>query len=88
MSVMLYKAGGEHDIHGGKFDYIIVDEKDVKDVQQRGWFLTTTEAAENKPVTREELEQKANELGVDFHHKISDNNLIKKIKEHLASKEK
>lgn len=44
MTVMLYKKDGEHAIHGGMFDTIIVNEDDVKAAQKDGWSLTTTEA--------------------------------------------
>ena len=44
---MLYKAPGPHAIHGGNFDYIIVDEDNVQafeDALTNGWFKTTDEA--------------------------------------------
>lgn len=44
---MLYKAGGPHEIHGGKFDYTIVnDEAELEQAQADGWHLTTPEAKE------------------------------------------
>jgi hypothetical protein len=43
---MLYKAGGKHEIHGGKFDYIVVDESEVEAKLKEGWFKTTPEALE------------------------------------------
>lgn len=46
MSQMLYKCPGSHAIHGGKFDYTIVDESEIKATIAAGWFLTTTEAKE------------------------------------------
>ena len=52
MSVMLYKHGGPHKLHGDNFDYIIVDEKDVEDTISKGWYLTTTEASENRKAKR------------------------------------
>ena len=41
---MLYKCPGPHDIHGGKFDYIIVEEEEIAATQAAGWYLTTPEA--------------------------------------------
>ena len=46
MSVMLYKEGGKHKLHGGNFDYTIVDELEVDQALEDGWFKTTTEAKE------------------------------------------
>lgn len=42
---MLYRAPGPHAIHGGHFDFVIVDESEVSDKLAEGWHLTTTEAA-------------------------------------------
>ena len=41
MTVMLYAHPGPHKMHGDEFDYIIVDEKEVKAKLQEGWALTT-----------------------------------------------
>ena len=41
---MLYKCPGPHEIHGGRFDYVIVPEVDIPEAQAQGWHLTTTEA--------------------------------------------
>lgn len=50
---MLYKLGGEHEIHGGKFDYVIVPESEVEAKLKQGWFKTTCEAkAAGKPVEK------------------------------------
>lgn len=83
---MLYKTPGPHDIHGGKFDYIIVDSDDEQalgDAIRSGWRLTTAAALElaaeaandNAPPTREELEAKATELGLKFDGRTSDKKL-------------
>jgi hypothetical protein len=51
---MLYKAGGPHDIHGGKFDTHIVHDADELDAALAGgWHKTTSEAkaAAEKPST-------------------------------------
>lgn len=41
---MLYKAPGPHEIHGGKYDYVIVEDDAVEEAIADGWFLTTPEA--------------------------------------------
>lgn len=98
-ATMLYKAPGPHEIHGGHFDYTIVDadeEGAIEAAKADGWFETTDEAkaaadeakakreAElNKPPTREELEAKAKELGVQFGKKTTDDELGKLIQAKL-----
>ena len=90
-ATMLYKCPGPHEIHGGHFDYIVVDadeEGAIEAAQADGWYPTTTEAKEagdaakakreeelNAPPTRAELEAKANELGLKFNDKMSDKKL-------------
>lgn len=71
---MIYKAPGPHEIHGGHFDYRIIDADDEGELEQAvddGWHLTTTAALEalkpaddNAPPTRNELIAKAKELGI------------------------
>jgi hypothetical protein len=74
---MLYKAPGPHEIHGGRFDYTIVDDDQVEATLAAGWYLTTTEAkaahqatlqdaADNAPPTRDELKRKADDLGLSY----------------------
>lgn len=41
---MLYKTPGPYEIHGGHFDYCVVEEEDIAQAQADGWSLTTTEA--------------------------------------------
>jgi hypothetical protein len=42
---MLYKVGGPHEIHGGKFDYIVVSsEAEQDEALAAGWHLSTPEA--------------------------------------------
>lgn len=56
---MVYKAPGPHPIHGGFFDYKIIDadeEDEVKAAQAEGWFFTTPEAAEAYEVEKAERE--------------------------------
>lgn len=93
---MLYKHPGQHEIHGDKFDYTIVDadeEGAIEAAQAEGWHLTTTEAksaeakvpGDDEPPTRGELEAKAKELGVKFNTKTTDDELGKLIARKLES---
>lgn len=53
---MLYKHGGEHEIHGGKFDICTVEnEDDENEALENGWFLTTPEASEAFNAAQAEL---------------------------------
>jgi hypothetical protein len=76
-TTMLYKAPGPHEIHGGNFDYTIVEDDQIDAALAAGWYLTTTEAkaahqaalqdaADNAPPTRDELKRKADELGLQY----------------------
>jgi hypothetical protein len=44
---MLYKAGGSFEYEGNFYTYIIVDDCNLDNYLNDGWFLTTTEASEN-----------------------------------------
>jgi len=89
---MLYKAGGAEELHGGNFHtFIAQDEQDEAAALADGWHLTTPEAVEaskpqavadetsDEPPTRDELEQKAKELGIEFDGRTGDKTLAKKI---------
>jgi hypothetical protein len=43
-------------------------------------------AEDMAPATREELELRATQLGISFHHRLSNENLMKKIEEALMAK--
>lgn len=46
-ATMVYKYPGPHEMHGGNFDYKIVDagvEGELKKAQEEGWSLTTPDA--------------------------------------------
>lgn len=48
-ATMLYKCPGPHEIHGGHFDYTIVDADEEGVLEQavaEGWHLTTNAAKE------------------------------------------
>lgn len=87
-ATMLYKCPGPHEIHGGHFDYTIVDADEegvIEAAKAKGWFETTAEASKaakakcevklNTPPTRAELEIKATELGIKFNDKTTDKRL-------------
>lgn len=95
---MLYQTGGTEEIHGGKFATHIVNDQDELDAALAdGWHLTTCEAKaavekpagggldDNAPPTREELEQKATELGIEFSPRIGDAKLAERIELALAA---
>lgn len=93
-ATMLYKAPGPHDIHGGKFDTLTVDADDVEGALADGWHLTTPEALaaskakasdDNAPPTRDELEAKAEELGIAFDGRVSNKTLAGKIADALKA---
>ena len=87
---MIYQVGSQEEMHGGRFDYEIVQDQDALDVMlANGWYLTTCEAkaaAEQTPVepaetplSREEIEAKATALGIAFDGRTSDAKLLAKI---------
>lgn len=95
---MLYKAPGPHFCDGHMVDYIIVDMEQDDEFVADGWFRTIPEALEaaagsvvsdeakedeSAPPTRDELEQKATELGIKFDGRTTDAKLLAKIEEAL-----
>jgi hypothetical protein len=87
---MLYKAPGPHDIHGGKFDHIIVNDDQIEGTLAAGWYLTTTEAkaaheatlqqaADNAPPTRDELKRKADKMGLQYPSNIPTDKLAAQV---------
>jgi len=90
---MLYKLGSEIKWEGIEYDTAIVDEDDIEEKLNDGWFRTAQEAvadAEAKgdadldgDVTRKEMEVKAKELGIKFNYKTTNESLMAKIEEAL-----
>lgn len=87
---MIYQAGDQEEMHGGRFNYETVHDQDALDVMlANGWYMTTCEAkaaAEPKPaepveapLSREEIEAKAAALGIVFDGRTSDAKLLAKI---------
>lgn len=94
---MLYKSGGSEELHGGNFHtFIAQDEQDEAAALADGWHLSTPEAVasvskaatpevdDEAPPTREELEAKATELGIEFDGRTSNKKLGEKIAAALA----
>ena len=93
MSTMLYKHPGIHEIHGNKFNYIVVDDDQIEDTIEDGWHLTTTdalgkEAAEDEALTsdiiqsmtREELKALAVKINLDgYYSRMSTEDLIEEL---------
>lgn len=85
--MMIFKCPGSQSWEGISFDYQIIKDGEIPE----GWSKTVFEAQEKAAhpadadedgeVTREELEQKAKELGIKFHWKTSNANLLKMIDE-------
>jgi hypothetical protein len=100
---MVYKKGKKLKVDGELFDYQIVEaelpegaaedaESELDQALSDGWFRTPAEALEGVPTddeapTREELEAKAAELGIEFTDGTRDKTLVKKIAEALAAQE-
>jgi len=100
---MLYRHPGREQMHGSTFDTrIVADEAEQDDAMFHGWHLTTSAAKEaatqpvasvapvvddNAPPTRDELKQKATELGIEFPSNIPTDKLSALIEEALKAKE-
>jgi len=108
MTTMLYKCPGPHEIHGGQYDYTIVEDDQIEASLAQGWCLSTPDAKQahqdlldaqaakrekaaedaaakamaddNKPPTRAELEQMAENLGLPFTARTGDKKLADMIK--------
>lgn len=62
---MLYKHGGEHEIHGGKYDICTVDNSESEEFAiSEGWHLTTPEAAEAFQADQAELAKQPDSANV------------------------
>lgn len=93
-ATMLYRPGTMDVLHGHSVDWQIVDESEVPEALDAGWFRTPTEAGESAsmpdvvlpddaPPTRAELEAKAKELGVKFDGRTTDKKLGEQIEAKL-----
>jgi hypothetical protein len=91
---MVYRTPGPYSRQGGTYDTMGVSSRAAHDAAlANGWFNTLPEAIagktslvevkENAPPTREELEQKARELGVKFSKNTKDEQLNELIEKAL-----
>lgn len=93
---MMYRVGSMVELESGKYDWRIVQDKAECDAASGdGWHLdqyaakAATEApastpADDSPPTRDELEQKATELGLKFDGRWGDKRLADAIAAKLA----
>lgn len=90
--VLMYRVPGPHfGPPGVTYDWRGArDESQMADMLADGWCHTLDEAingkrddadpvADDAPVTRAELEQKAREIGLQFHHRTGDKKLAEMI---------
>lgn len=100
-ATMLYIFPGPHAIHGGMFDYVVVDEAEIEGRMADGWHLTTTDAkaahdaaqaeaaaatlGDNAAPTREELKAKADELKLSYPANIPTAKLAELVEQALAA---
>jgi hypothetical protein len=93
---MLYRYPGTEPLHGGLFATLVVaDAKAHKVALADGWHEASDQAREaheaakapkrSQAPTREELEQKAMELGISFDARVSDKKLGEQIAEKLKA---
>ncbi len=92
---LVFKSGGSEHSQFGKYSYIqVCSDEELTLALQDGWSKTLesafildgelVEESTDLPPTREELIQKAKELGIQFHHKLGDEKILKLINDKLA----
>ena len=93
----VFMDGGPIQRHGGTFSQALVENQEEMDAALKaGWFATLPEAIEgakaeadaNADPTREELEAKAKELGIEFSPRIGDVKLAERIQSALDAQAK
>jgi hypothetical protein len=87
---MVYKTGNMALLESGKYDFRIVTSDEYEQAIKDGWHLDqyAAKAAAEQPVqspepTRDEMEQKAKELGLKFDGRTGDKKLLAMIEEAL-----
>jgi len=98
---MIYQVGNQEEMHGGRYDYMIVEDQDALDMLlANGWYMTTGEAKiaaapktadvpfEDRVLTRDKIEAKAYELGLKFDGRTRDSKLLAMIDVELEKQEK
>lgn len=74
---MLYKYPGDHDIHGDKFDYIVVDKDNTREYNKaikNGWSKTTAEAKTQKDKPKQQVKK-----SVDHEKPVMEKRTIKVV---------
>lgn len=92
MNEIVYKVPGKNHGPGSKtYDWKPVKSEDeFLQALEDGWFDTLEEAINGKaneieaPPTREELKEKAKELGIEYAKNITDKTLFRLIKDKLS----
>lgn len=57
---MIYQVGDQEEMHGGRFNYVIVDDASALEAMlESGWYLTTCEAKEAAEATAEPVAEPA-----------------------------
>ena len=81
---------GVHEIHGSRFDYIIVAAKDIEEHIKLGWSRCTSiakEISQKETSLREELESKAKELKIKVTKKMQDSEIMALIEKAIEEVE-
>lgn len=81
---MYYKLNGSQKVDGKMVDYQVFDDEDQAKndgwlTHQEVWYGVQSEETEQTQETREQLEAKAQELGIKFDGRTSDAKLKKAI---------
>lgn len=90
---IVYKCPGDHEAFGGQtYSYVgVADEVEMEAMLKSGWFASLPEAVagvadedDDEDPTREELEDKARELGIKFDGRTSDATLSRRIEQEIG----
>ena len=97
---MVYKVPGKHVRPHGTYDFAgVKNAEELQSKLKDGWFCSLPEAIDSKqtapvvetvkaddiaPPTRQELEEKATELGIKFDGRFSDKKISQLIEETLT----
>lgn len=92
---VLYKAGGWDRVHGIDCQKIIVNTVEIAKYLEDGWVTSPQETQGQKvtatkkqaeSISRENLEAKAKELGIEFRNNITSKTLLSRIQEALRNR--
>ena len=81
----VFRDGGKIQRAGGSYSELLVEDESAYDAAiENGWFASLQAAIDgvvSKSDPREELEEMAREIGIQFDGRTSDKKLLEKIKE-------